>query len=304
MPSQPLGVPSTQDNCSASLRNNAPPQFGAGATTVTWTVTDGSGSSATCAQTVTVTDGEAPTVTTNDVDIFQDEKSFKPIEKALSACNKEPALPFSIESCVALASDQCVGPIDVNDRGSIKRIEFWAQSEAKDVGDSKKAAEHLKQARKRFDEHGCQRFAFSGSEAALPFRELDDPNRRFGFYSVVFDVNDGAGNSVEATCKVRMLGTEKELAKLEADKPEKQPVPLACAVCIGAGCGNCPGPVAVCKSAQKCVDLEARCKQQGKECKEYVEQCTETCKSASHCIARQLTCVATGKSCTPDKRCP
>jgi len=59
-----LGTPVTADNCSvASVTNDAPAAFPIGNTTVTWTVTDGSGNTATATQTVTVTDGTNPTIT-------------------------------------------------------------------------------------------------------------------------------------------------------------------------------------------------------------------------------------------------
>ena len=58
-----LGTPVTSDNCTvASVTNNAPASFPLGNTTVTWTVTDAAGNSATSTQTVTVTDGTKPTV--------------------------------------------------------------------------------------------------------------------------------------------------------------------------------------------------------------------------------------------------
>lgn len=51
-----LGTPVTSDNCSvASVTNNAPVSFPLGNTIVTWTVTDGSGNTATATQTVTAT---------------------------------------------------------------------------------------------------------------------------------------------------------------------------------------------------------------------------------------------------------
>lgn len=50
-----LGTPVTSDNCSvASVTNDAPATFPLGKTTVTWTVTDGSGNKSTAVQTVTV----------------------------------------------------------------------------------------------------------------------------------------------------------------------------------------------------------------------------------------------------------
>ncbi len=59
-----LGTPVTNDNCGvASVSNNAPAIFPLGVTTVTWTVTDNSGNTATATQTVTVTDNQDPTIT-------------------------------------------------------------------------------------------------------------------------------------------------------------------------------------------------------------------------------------------------
>jgi hypothetical protein len=58
------GTPVTYDNCSvASAVNDAPASFPKGVTTVTWTVTDGSGNTATAVQTVTVVDAQAPLLT-------------------------------------------------------------------------------------------------------------------------------------------------------------------------------------------------------------------------------------------------
>ncbi len=56
-----LGTPVTADNCGvASVNNNALAQFPVGSTTVTWTVTDVNGLSATCTQMVIVTDTQSP----------------------------------------------------------------------------------------------------------------------------------------------------------------------------------------------------------------------------------------------------
>jgi hypothetical protein len=52
-----LGTPTATDNCSTvTITNNAPAQFPIGKTIVTWTVNDACGNTATCTQTVTVTD--------------------------------------------------------------------------------------------------------------------------------------------------------------------------------------------------------------------------------------------------------
>ena len=59
-----LGTPVTDDNCGvADVSNDATEPFAVGDTTVTWTVTDTCGLTATCQQTVTVIDDEDPTIT-------------------------------------------------------------------------------------------------------------------------------------------------------------------------------------------------------------------------------------------------
>lgn len=58
-----LGIPIFGDNCSgATVLNNAPAIFPKGPTTVTWTVTDAAGNTATATQLVTVEDKEDPVI--------------------------------------------------------------------------------------------------------------------------------------------------------------------------------------------------------------------------------------------------
>ena len=59
-----LGNPIVSDNCNyTSLSNNAPSFYPVGNTTITWTVTDGSGNTTTCTQLVTILDTQAPLIT-------------------------------------------------------------------------------------------------------------------------------------------------------------------------------------------------------------------------------------------------
>jgi hypothetical protein len=66
-----IGTPTTNDNCGvASVTNDhASTTYPVGTTTVTWTVTDIHGNTATCNQTVVVTDNEAPVVHTQNITV-------------------------------------------------------------------------------------------------------------------------------------------------------------------------------------------------------------------------------------------
>ena len=70
-----LGTPVVSDNCSvASTVNDAIEPYALGSTDVMWTVTDGSGNTATCTQVVTVNDTEDPMITC-PVDVVVDTDS-------------------------------------------------------------------------------------------------------------------------------------------------------------------------------------------------------------------------------------
>ncbi|MEH6538401.1 MAG: HYR domain-containing protein, partial [Psychroserpens sp.] len=61
-----LGSVSTSDNCPGeTVSNDAPASYPVGITTVTWTVEDAAGNTASCTQTVTVTDDELPVIDCN-----------------------------------------------------------------------------------------------------------------------------------------------------------------------------------------------------------------------------------------------
>jgi len=88
-----LGTPVTGDNCSvASVTNNAPGVYPLGTTTVTWTVTDGSGNPATGTQRVIVRDTTPPTITCPaDVTV--------PVNSGSTANNVTLGKPVTSDNC-------------------------------------------------------------------------------------------------------------------------------------------------------------------------------------------------------------
>ena len=89
-----LGTPNTSDNCGvAGTTNDAPASYNVGSTTVTWTVTDVNGNTATCTQIVTVTDDEDPTITCpGDVTVSADAG-------VCSASNVNLGTPNTSDNC-------------------------------------------------------------------------------------------------------------------------------------------------------------------------------------------------------------
>ena len=65
-----LGSVTVTDNCSTSVTNDAPTAFPVGQTTVTYTVTDAGNNTTTCTQLVTVTDDEAPVLSSCPQDVM------------------------------------------------------------------------------------------------------------------------------------------------------------------------------------------------------------------------------------------
>ena len=89
-----LGTPITADNCAvSSVSNDAPASFPLGSTTVTWTVTDNHGHTATATQVITVVDHTPPSLT-----VPADSSAF-----ANSSC--QAAIPNVVSG--STASDNC-----------------------------------------------------------------------------------------------------------------------------------------------------------------------------------------------------
>ena len=127
-----LGIPTTSDNCSVSgvvakvggvTIDPTTYTFPIGLTTVTWIVTDGSGNTANCDQTVTVTDNEAPAFTVpNDVTICRASDCSFDTDTLITGYptdESDNCTPSSLLN--ATYTDDASGMIDCNSSGFILR---------------------------------------------------------------------------------------------------------------------------------------------------------------------------------------
>uniref|UniRef100_UPI003CE84BEC T9SS type B sorting domain-containing protein n=1 Tax=Flavobacterium sp. DSR2-3-3 TaxID=2804632 RepID=UPI003CE84BEC len=96
-----LGTPTSTDNCGVkSVTNDAPTVFPIGNTTVTWTVTDNAGNTATCTQIVTVVDNINPTIT----------------------CAAPVTVPVDVASCTAAKANVTLGNPTTTDNCEVKSV--------------------------------------------------------------------------------------------------------------------------------------------------------------------------------------
>src|SRR5205085_7316886 len=100
-----LGAATASDNCpGTTTANNGTGTYPVGVTTVTWTATDASGNTATCAQTVTVLDNQAPSISCPaNVTVNADAGQCSASAVSLGA---------------ATASDNCAGATSANNHPS------------------------------------------------------------------------------------------------------------------------------------------------------------------------------------------
>jgi hypothetical protein len=120
-----LGTPATADNCSvASVTNNAPTTFPVGTTTVTWTVTDASGNTATANQTVIVF-APIPTTTVNVTEFFSyvipgttttitTSGTYNQVYAAANTCDSTVIYNVTIKGLALCAKAFLSGPYDAN----------------------------------------------------------------------------------------------------------------------------------------------------------------------------------------------
>ncbi|MBZ0206686.1 MAG: HYR domain-containing protein [Flavobacteriales bacterium] len=79
-----LGTPTVSDNCTGTtVSNNAPAAFPIGITAVTWTATDASGNTASCTQTVTVSDQTDPVAICREATVNVDSTGWVHVTAAM-----------------------------------------------------------------------------------------------------------------------------------------------------------------------------------------------------------------------------
>ena len=131
-----LGNPSTSDNCGvATTTNDAPSVYPKGTTTVTWTVTDNSGNTATCTQDVVVTDGEAPVVScpgtitvNNDAGVCGAVVTFT-TPTATDNCNV-PSVPAALSTTFAAGNNHRGNMFDIAALNTVTITSFDAHPQA------------------------------------------------------------------------------------------------------------------------------------------------------------------------------
>jgi gliding motility-associated-like protein len=117
-----LGTPIVSDNCGiASITNNAPSVYPAGATIVTWTVTDVNNNVNTCEQTVIIADGEGPSIVECAPDI-------------VVASDPGECRASDVDLGFPLVTDNCEIPLVTNDAPAIFPVGVthvtWTASDA------------------------------------------------------------------------------------------------------------------------------------------------------------------------------
>ena len=202
-----LGTPVVSDNCGpTAVGNDSPGTFTRGDSAVTWTVTDGSGLSQSCVQTVTVVDTEPPVVVplAGRLELWPPNHDMHVISTA---------------ECVVSVTDNC-DPIDT---ASGTFLGFTS-----DEAEDDKLDDH-----RYGDGQTCRDIELGGPDAenlvSLRAERLGGCNGRV--YSGALAFSDSSGNTTGTTCE----------AQVPHDQRGADAVKDECAFCVGASCGSCPG---------------------------------------------------------------
>jgi len=196
------------DNCSVLDTTCSPPSgsgFPVGTTTATCAATDGSGNTASCAFSVTVTDTHPPVVTTTTVEYWPPNHQYQ---------------SFQLSDCVTSVVDACQGPISLDDAHA--RITRITSDESEDDKLLKGGLG---------DGDTCNDIVLTGPTSAdLRVERTGGGDGRV--YTVFFEVSDASGNVTSSSCKVGVPHDQ---------SPPNTILDNSCHYCVGTGCGDCPG---------------------------------------------------------------
>ena len=172
-----LGSPMTGDNCMvSSVTNNAPSQFPLGSTTVTWTVTDNHGHSASAAQVITVVDNTAPTITLNGqmIQLWPPNHQYETVR---------------VSDLVTTASDNCDATLGLS---SV----YISQVTSDEVQNGKG------------DGNTLNDIVIAADCKSVQLRAEREGSGNGRVYTITFKVRDASGNTATATAKVTVPKSE------------------------------------------------------------------------------------------------
>jgi len=166
-----LGTPVTGDNCSvSSVSNNAPSSYPLGATTVTWTVADNHGHTATAAQVINVVDNTPPTITLNGnvISLWPPNHQYETVQ---------------VTDLVAMAGDNCDTGVNLD---SVYISQVTSDETENGNGDGNTSND----------------IVIAADCKSVQLRSERQGRNNGRVYTITFKVRDASGNAATATAKV------------------------------------------------------------------------------------------------------
>lgn len=212
-----LGTPIVSDNCTvASVTNNAPSLFPIGTTTVTWTVTDASGNTATATQLVNVVDQVAPEATA-PAHVTVNTNNF------CEATGVNLGTPEATDNCTiaSIANDAPasfpIGTTVVTWTITDATGNFTTVTQNVTVVDTEAPVVVLQSAAVQLDANGVGVLSFeaidNGSSdncgiAAVSIDQTTFDCSQVGFNTVTVTITDNSGNQSEGTVVINVIASD------------------------------------------------------------------------------------------------
>ena len=212
-----LGTPVVSDNCTvASVTNNAPSLFPIGTTTVTWTVTDASGNTATATQLVNVVDQVAPEATA-PADVTINANNF------CAATGVNLGTPEATDNCTiaSIANDAPasfpIGTTVVTWTITDATGNFTTVTQNVTVIDTEAPVVVLQSAAVQLDANGFGVLSFeaidngSSDNCGIATVSIDQTTfdcSQVGFNTVTVTITDNSGNQSEGTVVINVIASD------------------------------------------------------------------------------------------------